>query len=134
MSFARSREPADSGSDDGDPHMAIVPRPCAAGDRLIRSLEVFGAGLGEAVAGDPALLAEADGRLLDAPPDSRRAAPLLAELLAPTGILGEIVGGEPDPVLRDRKSTRLNSSHVAISYAVFCLKKRNNITRQTVRQ
>src|SRR5437870_6578492 len=25
--------------------------------------------------------------------------------------------------LRDRKSTRLNSSHVAISYAVFCLKK-----------
>src|SRR5437870_9751673 len=25
----------------------------------------------------------------------------------------------------DRKSTRLNSSHVAISYAVFCLKKKN---------
>src|SRR5690625_5906407 len=29
----------------------------------------------------------------------------------------------PDPA-RDRKSTRLNSSHVAISYAVFCLKKK----------
>src|SRR5439155_11088049 len=28
--------------------------------------------------------------------------------------------------MRDRKSTRLNSSHVAISYAVFCLKKKNN--------
>src|SRR5207253_9363535 len=27
-------------------------------------------------------------------------------------------------LLRDRKSTRLNSSHVAISYAVFCLKKK----------
>src|SRR5690625_2178683 len=26
----------------------------------------------------------------------------------------------------DRKSTRLNSSHVAISYAVFCLKEKNN--------
>src|SRR5215813_11031189 len=26
----------------------------------------------------------------------------------------------------DRKSTRLNSSHVRISYAVFCLKKKNN--------
>src|SRR5207249_12200626 len=26
---------------------------------------------------------------------------------------------------RDRKSTRLNSSHVSISYAVFCLKKKN---------
>src|SRR5690606_40233094 len=30
-----------------------------------------------------------------------------------------------DTVLRDRKSTRLNSSHVKISYAVFCLKKKN---------
>src|SRR5439155_22680084 len=28
------------------------------------------------------------------------------------------------PGSRDRKSTRLNSSHVAISYAVFCLKKK----------
>src|SRR5437660_8764583 len=28
------------------------------------------------------------------------------------------------PLLSDRKSTRLNSSHVAISYAVFCLKKK----------
>src|SRR5699024_12819362 len=28
-------------------------------------------------------------------------------------------------VFRDRKSTRLNSSHVSISYAVFCLKKEN---------
>src|SRR5437660_5704320 len=31
---------------------------------------------------------------------------------------------------RDRKSTRLNSSHVAISYAVFCLKKKNNINQR----
>src|SRR5690625_5420552 len=30
----------------------------------------------------------------------------------------------------DRKSTRLNSSHVAISYAVFCLKKKKNITHK----
>src|SRR5690606_9880056 len=29
----------------------------------------------------------------------------------------------------DRKSTRLNSSHVKISYAVFCLKKKNNIPK-----
>src|SRR3712207_8899143 len=28
----------------------------------------------------------------------------------------------------DRKSTRLNSSHANISYAVFCLKKKNNTT------
>src|SRR5690625_6147679 len=31
--------------------------------------------------------------------------------------------------VRDRKSTRLNSSHVAISYAVFCLKKKTNEER-----
>src|SRR5947209_12349738 len=30
-------------------------------------------------------------------------------------------------VLQDRKSTRLNSSHANISYAVFCLKKKNRI-------
>src|SRR5690625_2059634 len=32
--------------------------------------------------------------------------------------------------LRDRKSTRLNSSHVAISYAVFCLKKKKRNTQR----
>src|SRR5690625_5869775 len=32
----------------------------------------------------------------------------------------------------DRKSTRLNSSHVAISYAVFCLKKKRLIIYKTV--
>src|SRR5690606_40052342 len=31
----------------------------------------------------------------------------------------------------DRKSTRLNSSHVKISYAVFCLKKKRNQTAAT---
>src|SRR5205807_7281944 len=29
--------------------------------------------------------------------------------------------------LQDRKSTRLNSSHLVISYAVFCLKKKNDV-------
>src|SRR5438034_5567840 len=31
--------------------------------------------------------------------------------------------------VRDRKSTRLNSSHTVISYAVFCLKKKNKRTQ-----
>src|SRR5690606_30506078 len=31
-----------------------------------------------------------------------------------------------DNIIQDRKSTRLNSSHVKISYAVFCLKKKNS--------
>src|SRR3712207_8977860 len=33
--------------------------------------------------------------------------------------------------LRDRKSTRLNSSHANISYAVFCLKKKKNKSIKT---
>src|SRR2546430_13617132 len=41
--------------------------------------------------------------------------------------------GQPIHELRrslDRKSTRLNSSHSQISYAVFCLKKKNNVPDQ----
>src|SRR6266850_4966051 len=34
---------------------------------------------------------------------------------------------EPGNASRDRKSTRLNSSHLVISYAVFCLKKKNEL-------
>src|SRR2546421_7492044 len=36
----------------------------------------------------------------------------------------------PDDGRRDRKSTRLNSSHDQISYAVFCLKKKKKTTAQ----
>src|SRR5271167_5155351 len=35
-----------------------------------------------------------------------------------------------DRGVQDRKSTRLNSSHVSISYAVFCLKKKKKIMRE----
>src|SRR2546422_6487303 len=45
--------------------------------------------------------------------------------------LGEIGAGLHLELL-DRKSTRLNSSHGYISYAVFCLKKKNNNTSQAV--
>src|SRR4051812_49762621 len=41
--------------------------------------------------------------------------------------VGLLDGGQErveDAVLRDRESTRLNSSHMSISYAVFCLKKK----------
>src|SRR5207249_5726155 len=43
------------------------------------------------------------------------------------GVSGR-VGADPG----DRKSTRLNSSHVSISYAVFCLKKKNKRMRQSL--
>src|SRR5690625_4659583 len=50
--------------------------------------------------------------------ETRRSHPL-----APGDLL--LNGIKKERKLLDRKSTRLNSSHVAISYAVFCLKKKN---------
>src|SRR5258708_8507551 len=47
----------------------------------------------------------------------------------PAGI-GAIAIGKGVELL-DRKSTRLNSSHQIISYAVFCLKKKTNTTHRT---
>src|SRR5437899_8851764 len=41
--------------------------------------------------------------------------------------------GEATLPALDRKSTRLNSSHLGISYAVFCLKKKNAWTRHITR-
>src|SRR5689334_24481058 len=41
--------------------------------------------------------------------------------------------GEPHHHGEDRKSTRLNSSHSSISYAVFCLKKKTYVSTVAVR-
>src|SRR5699024_12411395 len=46
---------------------------------------------------------------------SRRPIPAVTPVLGPEPVL---------QIILDRKSTRLNSSHVSISYAVFCLKKK----------
>src|SRR5690606_41683654 len=40
--------------------------------------------------------------------------------------MGRRAARSGQPPAQDRKSTRLNSSHVKISYAVFCLKKKKN--------
>src|SRR5256886_17372504 len=54
-------------------------------------------------------------------------------------LLGDRAGGREarlenqlDRILVDRKSTRLNSSHSQISYAVFCLKKKKNETQSSI--
>src|SRR3712207_7696147 len=53
-------------------------------------------------------------------------------LLLPSMLLDDLGHGhERDALCLDRKSTRLNSSHANISYAVFCLKKKNNKTYYT---
>src|SRR5690625_5406836 len=56
----------------------------------------------------------ADGKA----PVSYKVAPIIAVLVVSAFVM----------ILKDRKSTRLNSSHVAISYAVFCLKKTTSPT------
>src|SRR3712207_7392546 len=43
-----------------------------------------------------------------------------------TDLESEFAWDDPDVGVEDRKSTRLNSSHANISYAVFCLKKKKN--------
>src|SRR5688500_19338120 len=57
---------------------------------------------------------------------------LIAELKAATKVIGFNLRGFDYHVLQpyspDRKSTRLNSSHLVISYAVFCLKKKRLTT------
>src|SRR5207245_9134100 len=59
----------------------------------------------------PAVLSQARGFWLPSPSPAKGSAPWLGVSIA-----------KPR---RDRKSTRLNSSHGSISYAVFCLKKKN---------
>src|SRR5947209_19378159 len=46
---------------------------------------------------------------------------------------GQRLAALGEPLHRDRKSTRLNSSHANISYAVFCLKKKNRGSRTEVK-
>src|SRR5260221_5457338 len=50
------------------------------------------------------------------------------------GDTGAMTGHAPQATVEDRKSTRLNSSHTVISYAVFCLKKKktHKITTRSV--
>src|SRR3712207_9459921 len=54
--------------------------------------------------------------------------PVCVAVAAACGTLGRRAPGVDDPPVHlsvpDRKSTRLNSSHANISYAVFCLKKK----------
>src|SRR3712207_7530372 len=52
-----------------------------------------------------------------------------------TPIMMQFADGDPNHlyVLTDRKSTRLNSSHANISYAVFCLKKKTPAVNLVIR-
>src|SRR2546426_5485686 len=56
---------------------------------------------------------------------------LPGRVVAVTGVRWE-AGGLTPTGYRDRKSTRLNSSHLVISYAVFCLKKKKKCHRDDI--
>src|SRR5689334_23966675 len=73
---------------------------------------------GQVAAGDVVAV----GRQTPASGDAAEAAPRLAVLDLDPSRRGSL-GSSMDP---DRKSTRLNSSHSSISYAVFCLKKKTS--------
>src|SRR5699024_12016440 len=55
-----------------------------------------------------------------------------AEVVIVDQFTGRLMKGRrySDGLHQDRKSTRLNSSHVSISYAVFCLKKKKKIEQR----
>src|SRR5690348_17737210 len=69
----------------------------------------------------------------DAPRNRQRVVIVLRVMIGNARLAGvnvgtaQIFGGDRLPC-RDRKSTRLNSSHPSISYAVFCLKKKKTVT------
>src|SRR4249919_2437371 len=58
------------------------------------------------------------------PTDRAATAPSFRNRVAPAPATPRSCGALRPPYVSDRKSTRLNSSHVKISYAVFCLKKK----------
>src|SRR5690349_9108979 len=67
------------------------------------------------------------GETSKAPPRTRRSwGWVIALLLVIAALVAVAILGTVMLTRRDRKSTRLNSSHVEISYAVFCLKKKIN--------
>src|SRR5690625_3247796 len=65
------------------------------------------------------------GKALEVPEAIKKAIDNAKKNLIEVPIVGTTIPHEINGVL-DRKSTRLNSSHVAISYAVFCLKKKKS--------
>src|SRR5258707_12699688 len=96
--------------------------------RICGLLLAFGAGSNAFVNAQTAPLAPAAATAPSATPPAAPADPLELGRETPRGtVIGFIRAAQ------DRKSTRLNSSHANISYAVFCLKKKRTDSRDLLR-
>src|SRR5436305_7745342 len=99
------------------PRPTLFPYTTLFRSKLARAL-----GMGSIVIGGLTLTGEAISQALEAAREIEQAALHLQSAV-------------PLPRLeKDRKSTRLNSSHVRISYAVFCLKKKKNANTTSAAQ
>src|SRR5258705_1849910 len=72
----------------------------------------------------PAVTPEVASRFGPPPPDAFTIAPALVQPTSRGSVRLASDNFQDAPLIEDRKSTRLNSSHLGISYAVFCLKKK----------
>src|SRR2546428_1836970 len=107
---------------------SLGPATEASGSRCSRFVETFDQREASAVVGRPSvdgnLFFQATLQSMKVPPDAVQLRDLLLDV-------GQITSDDLHDMLarrRDRKSTRLNSSHDQISYAVFCLKKKKEQT------
>src|SRR2546430_7227723 len=103
------------------------PLPFSPGSELAGVVKEVGAGVSSVRPGDKVMAFTTYGAFAEeVKTEAARLLPI------PDGMDFEIAAafvltyGTSDHALRDRKSTRLNSSHSQISYAVFCLKKKKN--------
>src|SRR5690554_236703 len=107
----------------------VLPVAVVTGDIVVHQLLLKPGGAVTPVLGQ--FIDQATGHQLPSPVTDITCEPELVH-----GGVDQRVGcGAPAPALeiwpiKDRKSTRLNSSHVRISYAVFCLKKKNKNKKQ----
>src|SRR5256885_3216300 len=116
-------------------HMILQPEVSTHSRDSVQFPYVFGIYLGcaDATAGDPRVAPAQRGHPspTERPPGVEAADPRRREhRRQPSGNGGPASRSRlrrerpREPMRRDRKSTRLNSSHLVISYAVFCLKKK----------
>src|SRR5690606_34514591 len=116
-------------------HLTLVPYIASAGELKTKPTQHSVQKLREIGISPDALLCRADRRI----PDDERSKISLFSNVQEEAVISvwdaDTIYKIPQMLLdqgldRDRKSTRLNSSHVKISYAVFCLKKKNTIARE----